>query len=631
MKKTTLYAIVFVVLIPIAAQAKVAGKIVALEGRADITSPGKTAAPATVGTAVSVGDIIRTKSASKLEILLNDGSKLRIARKTRLEIEEYMAGKESTKGRFNLFRGKVMSIIKKTGKLFGKDSENNFEVRTKTAVIGVRGTEFITYRQPGLTGAVFTDGEGYCYNPNLPETVKHIRAGEAMQVADAYRPPLVRPYTDVEVQQHMKDTAPVETEGGDQLTRGMPDSEGDERADREGMGPEPGEGPEDSEGSEAGAPPDMGGGHETEHTESASEAPEGLHVAHAVVHHDSKGNVEIPYSEHSPAVAVSVSDVAPTEEMPPCDMPECVSDIPDDFLPDSLSAYVGDNPDLNTIEGERMTGLSETGEIPGSSGQALVLNATDGLTTTESAVGGIGEQTTTILDGTYESSESDGQWGHPLNGWNADGGQVRAFSETYWTGDELAARGYMGWVDLASGTTGVSGGKIAGLFDPAEQTFRTAETWTAVETQAFLSAAATEAGRSSLTQADIPCVEIGKANLSGASDIMNLSMNNVTFFAYSTGATPRIWASGDVAGSWSAAPGVGHTVDISGDGLAAGFEVKNWDAGSWGANVSGNGTLSRTDTGGSVSTSFSGGAAGTYSGTSSGDFSGTAAGVVNDP
>ena len=130
-----------------------------MKGRVDLTSPGKRARVIKPGDDVNIGDIIRAKSKSRAEIIFNDGNVLRLAEKTRLEITEYLVGKKESKGIFNLFRGKVQNIIKKSaGKLFGIKKRNRFEVHTPTAVVGVRGTNFFTYYQAGITGSVFKEG-----------------------------------------------------------------------------------------------------------------------------------------------------------------------------------------------------------------------------------------------------------------------------------------------------------------------------------------------------------------------------------------------------------------------------------------------------------------------------------------
>jgi hypothetical protein len=131
-----------------------------------------------------------------------------------------------------------------------------------------------------------------------------------------------------------------------------------------------------------------------------------------------------------------------------------------------------------------------------------------------------------------------------------------------------------------------------------------------------------------LQKLNIPCVEIGRATLNGSSDLLkNVQMKDVTFFAYSTGAAPRIWVTNNVSGNFNVVPAAGHQVGLSGGGLSANLTVQNWANNNWGATVAGSGVLTRTD-GGKPNVSFQGAAAGNYTGTTSGTFQGTGAGTT---
>jgi len=195
----------------VAVHAAPIGKFSHIEGRVDITSPGQTARPAHIGDEIYVKDIIRAKSKSKAEIIFIDNSMLRLAQKTRVEITEYFTGKERTKGILKLYRGKIQNKVKKVmGRLFGLKERNSFEVHTPTFAVGVRGTDFFTYYQRELKGAIFIEGRGYGYSLNLPDVIREITVGQAMVVVSPDIPPTIRPATPVEIQKHTKDTAPSE-------------------------------------------------------------------------------------------------------------------------------------------------------------------------------------------------------------------------------------------------------------------------------------------------------------------------------------------------------------------------------------------------------------------------------------
>jgi len=139
----------------------------------------------------------------------------------------------------------------------------------------------------------------------------------------------------------------------------------------------------------------------------------------------------------------------------------------------------------------------------------------------------------------------------------------------------------------------------------------------------------------------IPAFEVGRVNLTGihsfgTGDNLSVSMNNVQFFKNSTSNDPKIWATKDVAGSYTTtAPTAGVTsVPLSATGAGGtnfdvNFKFQQWNSGTtntWGATVNGTGTLNRTDSvGGTVGVNMNGGAAGKISGTS---FTGTGAGIA---
>lgn len=202
-----------------------------------------------------------------------------------------------------------------------------------------------------------------------------------------------------------------------------------------------------------------------------------------------------------------------------------------------------------------------------------------------------------------------------------------------WSDHQIQGKGYGAWVDMEQAITGVCGADLHGTFDPVLLTWQAAAQWASLDTQTFLSLSQTQAGRDMLAELNIPCIEVGITTLTGTSEIMTVNMNDVSFFAYSTGADPRVWATSDVNGTFSQTPTVNSSVSmssVSGGELSADFYINNWTGNQWDASVSGYGSLNRTDgAGGTVNVGFSGNAAGTYTGTTSGDFSGTGAGTVD--
>ena len=170
-----------------------AGKVTNLEGRADLTMPDKPAKALFIGDTVSVGDIIRTKSASKLEVTWIDGSIARLSENSRLKVTEFTVGTKKRSTILSLFRGKVQNIVTGTTKLFGAQDGSKYEVHTPTSVCGVRGTTFFNYYENGVSGALFTEGNGYMYSKGQPGAVKPIAPGLLMLVTNANKPPMAKP------------------------------------------------------------------------------------------------------------------------------------------------------------------------------------------------------------------------------------------------------------------------------------------------------------------------------------------------------------------------------------------------------------------------------------------------------
>ena len=206
MKRTSVILTLLALLIvfPIFAQAGPVAKFTSIEGNVDVTPPGKDAVKANPGDPLNVGDIIRTKSKAKCEITFTDGSILRLAENSRLRVTEFSHEKEKRSAIIDLFRGKVQNIVQAVA------GQSKYEVHTPTAVCGVRGTQFYTYYQSGVSGAVVTEGTVYAYSSNKPGEVRTIGAGQAMVVTNANTPPAVKTATTKEMEQHQKDTKPAE-------------------------------------------------------------------------------------------------------------------------------------------------------------------------------------------------------------------------------------------------------------------------------------------------------------------------------------------------------------------------------------------------------------------------------------
>ncbi len=119
------------------------GRIVHTDGPAWVQR-GTTREKAEKGQIVLRNDAIITGSRGRVKIIMSDGSKVYIGSKSRVSLRKYsLRGTNLLNARINMLWGKARFFV---NKLSGKDS--SFRVRTPTAVLGVRGTEFIVLVPP---------------------------------------------------------------------------------------------------------------------------------------------------------------------------------------------------------------------------------------------------------------------------------------------------------------------------------------------------------------------------------------------------------------------------------------------------------------------------------------------------
>lgn len=183
--------------------AQAAGKLTKVAGRVDVLRVG-TAAAVTVkpGDTVNVGDIIRTKSDGKAEITFIDNSVMTVGPKSRLGIDEYLfkPAEKKRAASLKLYRGKTGFIIPKP---VYHASGSKFEMKTRTAVAGVRGTEGILYTD-GVERVYVKKGVVNFSNPLGSVVVTAGKVGEAVTGA----PPSERPYSEREYKKQQEGTTP---------------------------------------------------------------------------------------------------------------------------------------------------------------------------------------------------------------------------------------------------------------------------------------------------------------------------------------------------------------------------------------------------------------------------------------
>ncbi len=132
---------------PLAAHAaEVIGKVTRLKGSATIYRQAVLKPIKVIrGTAVHLGDRIKTEADSRLRIELKDGSILSMGDKADLTLDQFEFDSKEKKrtASFKMDLGKVKVFARDLLKFKKKD----FEIRTPTAVVGIRGTVFLVWVQ----------------------------------------------------------------------------------------------------------------------------------------------------------------------------------------------------------------------------------------------------------------------------------------------------------------------------------------------------------------------------------------------------------------------------------------------------------------------------------------------------
>jgi hypothetical protein len=140
-------ALALVMMVSAVAAAGVVGHLTQREGRVELLKGGNLPAiPLKTDDTVEPGDVIRTKSLSKAQITFIDHSILTLSQDARIAIEEFTYDPNQGKRHavLEMFQGLALAVVNKIIEI----EEPDFVIKTQTAVVGVRGTEFGIRIQP---------------------------------------------------------------------------------------------------------------------------------------------------------------------------------------------------------------------------------------------------------------------------------------------------------------------------------------------------------------------------------------------------------------------------------------------------------------------------------------------------
>ncbi|MDD2448358.1 MAG: FecR domain-containing protein [Sulfurimonas sp.] len=148
--------------------AKSVGTITALKGKALISRDG-TEIVAKLGAGLEEKDTLTTKKEGQVQIIFDDETIITVGNNSSFSINEYLYEEsKAPSAQFGLFSGAMRTI---TGKI-GKMAPENFKVKTKTATIGIRGTNFtVVANQDGSSNIYCTLGAISVNSPEKDSTV----------------------------------------------------------------------------------------------------------------------------------------------------------------------------------------------------------------------------------------------------------------------------------------------------------------------------------------------------------------------------------------------------------------------------------------------------------------------------
>lgn len=166
------------------------GLLMIVKGQVQIVKQKATPVGAKVGGKVFPQDTIITGKDSRAKIVMNDRNIINVLPDTSLRIDQYISNLKEKNVRLSLIEGKVRTNVEQKY----DDDENKFEIRTPSAVAGVRGTQFVTsYKKATNITAITTfRGEvsfrGLDVKSNKMSEAVLVKKGESSENVDGKAP-----------------------------------------------------------------------------------------------------------------------------------------------------------------------------------------------------------------------------------------------------------------------------------------------------------------------------------------------------------------------------------------------------------------------------------------------------------
>jgi hypothetical protein len=132
--------LLLVLALAVAASAAEIGQVKISKGQVMIERAGRTE-PAMVGTRLQVSDVVKTGADGSVGITMDDDSLLSAGPNSVVSLDRYTFDPTTRRGRFDASLNKgTLAVI--SGRI-AKQAPDSMTLRTPTAILGVRGTEFV--------------------------------------------------------------------------------------------------------------------------------------------------------------------------------------------------------------------------------------------------------------------------------------------------------------------------------------------------------------------------------------------------------------------------------------------------------------------------------------------------------
>lgn len=190
-----------VLFLPAIASAQGIGNVVSFVGQVRINR-GHAVLPVSVGMALMKDDTVTTGHDGRVRILFVDDSVVNIGSDSSIDMARYTATPSKRDVLLSAVKGKIRFYISRVTNAF-----NTYDVHTVTAVIGIRGTDFIVDASGDTTGLYVIGGiVGYGNVNQPPSAAIEVTQGTVSFVRGDKPPTMPTAYSGKRIQELIEDT-----------------------------------------------------------------------------------------------------------------------------------------------------------------------------------------------------------------------------------------------------------------------------------------------------------------------------------------------------------------------------------------------------------------------------------------